>query len=233
VLLGLGVAIEQAADEGDQRNPLQLRAALGLRRVLRGAHHRVEPVGVAERLGREGRDDLAEADIAVRERQGIALRPEEDRADDRASPPNRRDDDRPHVAHIEQRPDVPEHGLGGRVGDEDRLTRLERPLELGVAGEVDHQIADGRVFVARDQPDIGRVRGQEDRAAIEAERLAQLAGDGLQDLAEVERARDILEDIDERDEVVTLAAELLDLGPEAGDVRRLRLVRRWRRGCRW
>ncbi len=50
--------------------------------------------------------------------------------------------------------------------------------------------------------------GQKDRAPVEAERLAQLAGDRLQNVDEMERGGDFLEDVDDGDEVVALALQL-------------------------
>src|SRR6266540_5370092 len=49
---------------------------------------------------------------------------------------------------------------------------------------------------------------EEDRAAVEAERLAQLAGDRLENVEEVQRGRDFLEDLDDGEEVFALALEV-------------------------
>ena len=81
-------------------------------------------------------------------------------------------------------------------------------LQLRIAIEVDDEIADRRILVARDEADLVLLAGEEDRAAVEAERVAELARDGLQDVDEVQRRRDLLQDVDDRDEVVALALQL-------------------------
>jgi hypothetical protein len=117
--------------------------------------------------------------------------------------------------------DAAQHRVGRGVGDEHRLTTLEGALQLGVAIEVDDQVADGRIFVAGDEPDLFLLSAEEDRAAIEAERLAELAGDRLQDVDEMERRRNFLQDVDDRYEMVTLPLELRDFRLEASDLRAL------------
>jgi hypothetical protein len=217
VRLRSAVAIEQAPHEGEERDPLELTASLGVAAVLRAAEGRLELLGVAQRLGGERGDDLTEAHIAVRERLGVALGPEKDRADHGAAPTDRNHDDRADVAKVEQRLDVREHRVVGGVGHEDRFAGLEGTLQLGVAIQVDDEIANRRIFVARDEADIARLTGEEDRAAIEAEGVAQLAGDRLENVYEVEGGRDFLENIDERDQLVTLALQLRDLSLQSGD----------------
>ena len=58
-----------------------------------------------------------------------------------------------------------------------------------------------------------------DRAAIEPERFAQLAGDRLQNVYEMQRGRDVLENVDNRDELVTLALQLRDPLLQPGGLR--------------
>ena len=99
-------------------------------------------------------------------------------------------------------------GSVGGVGDEHRLARVERALQLGIAIEVDDEVPDRRILVARDEPNLVLFAGEEDRAAIEAERVAQLAGDRLENVDEVKRGRDFLQDVDDGDEVVALALKL-------------------------
>lgn len=53
VIVAFGVPVEQPADEGDEGNPLQIRLTLAVRRVLLIAQQRLEPMRVAERLGRQ------------------------------------------------------------------------------------------------------------------------------------------------------------------------------------
>jgi hypothetical protein len=86
--------------------------------------------------------------------------------------------------------DALELGSFAAVGDEHRLAALERALQLRIAVQVDEEIADRRILVARDEAHLVPVAGEEDRAAIETERLAELAGDRLEDVDEVERRRD-------------------------------------------
>ena len=61
--------------------------------------------------------------------------------------------------------------------------------------------------------------GEKDRRTIETERLAELPGDDLQDVGEVERAGDFLEDVDDGDEMITLALQFLDPCPEREELR--------------
>jgi hypothetical protein len=117
--------------------------------------------------------------------------------------------------------DAAQHRVGRGVGNEHRLPALEGALQLGVAIEVDHQVADGRILVAGDEADFFLLPAEEDRAAIEPERLAELAGDRLQDVDEMERRRDLLQDVDDRYEMVTLPLELRDFRLEASDLRAL------------
>ncbi len=120
--------------------------------------------------------------------------------------------------------DAAEHRVVGGVGDEHRFAALERALELRIAIEVDDEIANRRIFIAGDEANLVLVAGEEDGAAIEAERLAELAGDCLEDVDEVERGGDFLEDVDDGLEVIALARELGDAVAEASEVVSLRLV---------
>ena len=201
------VAVEQSAEERHERDALKVAAFLRGERVLLVAHHRLEPVRVEQRLGRERRDDLAEADVRLGERLRIAVGTQEDRADRGRLPSNRQDDDRTDVARVELFADRLEVGVGGRVGNEHRVARVERPLQLGIAIEVDDEVPDRRILVAGDEADFVFLAGEEDRRAVEAERVAQLASDRLQNVDEMERGRDFLEDVDDRDEMVALALE--------------------------
>jgi hypothetical protein len=199
VILGARVTVEQPPDEGYQRDPLQLTAALRLRHVVRVAQHRLEAVCIAQRLGRQRRDDLTEADVRVRERRRLALRAEKDRADDRALPPNGHDDDRAHIAQMQRVAHAAKHRVGCGVGDEDRLAALECALQFGVSVEVDDQVADRRVLVACDETDLFLLATEEDRAAVQPEALTELARDRLQNVDEVQGGGDLLQDVDDRD----------------------------------
>lgn len=140
--------------------------------------------------------------------------PQEDCPDDHPFPADRDDDDRAHVPHRERGLYALQHRLGGGVRDEYRFARVESPLQLRVAIEVDDEVTDRRVLVARDQPDLVLVSRKKDRTAVEPKNLAELPGDRLQDVDEVQRRRDFFEDVDDRCELVTLAAELRDFGAE-------------------
>jgi hypothetical protein len=154
-------------------------------------------------------------------------RAKKDRADDRALPPDRHDDDRAHVPQRERRLHALQHRLGRRVGDEHRLPRLEGALELGVAIEVDDEVADRRVLVARDEPDFVLLGREEDRAAVETEGLAKLARDALENVDEVEGGGDLLEDVDDGCQLVALALQLGDARAKGADF----LSRRARRNA--
>ena len=204
------VAVEQSTQERYQRNTLELRAPTRFLAIVARPQQRLEAMGVAKGLRRQRRDHLAEPDVALGERLGLPLRSQEDRADDRRPPTDRHDDDRSHVAHVERRAGVLQHWIVRRVGNEHGVTRLDRALELRIPIQVDDQIPDRGVFVAGYEAHIGVAAREIDRAAIEPERFAQLAGDRLQNIYEMERGRDVLQNIDDRDELVTLALQLRD-----------------------
>ncbi len=218
MILRAVVPLEESPDECQQGDALQFPAPLGVATVLGVAHGSLEPLRVAQRFRRERRNDLAEANVAIGERVGVSFRAQEDRPDDSTPPSNRNDHDRADVPQVEQRLDVREHGIVRRVGDEDGFTRFERALQLGVAIEIDDEVADRRIFVAGDEANVASLASEEDRAAVEAERLTELPCDGLQDIYEVKRSRDFLEDVDERDQLVTLALQLRDLSLQPGDL---------------
>ena len=197
--LRLAVSLQQPADECEERDTLELTAPVGVAPILRRLERGFKPMGVVKCLRGERRHDLAEADIALREGLRIALGAEEDRADHGAAPTDGNDDDRANVAKVEQRLDPGEHRIVDRVGNEHRLAGFEGPAELRVSLEIDDEVTDRRILVAGDEADVAGFAGEEDRASIESERFAQLPGDGLQDVDEVERGGDLLEDIDDRD----------------------------------
>ena len=213
------IAIEQATEERHECYALELRAATRLLAIVVGAEQGLEPMRVPQRFRRQRRDDLTEPNVALGERLRLTLRPEEDRADDRRPPPNRHDDDRAHVANIERRPRVLEHWIVRRIRDEHRVARLECPLELRVPIEVDDEVPDRRILVARDEAHIGVTAGEVDRASIEPERLTELASDGLENVYEMQRRRNVLEDVDNGDELVTLALKLRDPLLQPGGLR--------------
>ena len=232
MLVTARVAGEEPARECDERNALQVGPVARLRGVLLVAKQRLEPMSVSQCLGGERGHDLAEANVGIGERLGVAVGAQEDRADHRALPLDRHDDDRSHVSRAQRGLDAAERRVGGRIGNEHRLARLEGALELGVAIQIDDEVANRRILVAGDEPDFLVFAGEEDRAAIEPERLAQLAGDRLENVDEVKRGGDFLQDVDDRDEVVALALQLgyaraqpADLILSAIGARRLRLGR--------
>ena len=219
VVLAGGVAVEQAAQERHQGDTFELRPTACVLTVIVRAEQRLESVCIAQRLGGERRDHLTEPDVALRERLRFPFRAQEDRADHGGTPSNGDDHDRAHVPHIERGPRVLEHRVVRRVGDEHRVAGFERALELGVAVQVDHEVPDRRVLVAGHEPDVGVATGEVDGAAIEPERLSELAGDRLQNVYEVERGRNVLQDIDDGDELITLALQLRDLLLQPGGLR--------------
>jgi hypothetical protein len=121
------------------------------------------------------------------------------------------------IAVLECRAGAAHHGIVGGVRDEHRLAGFERPLQLGIAVEVDDEVADRRVLVARDEAHILRVPGEVDGAAVETEGLAQLPRDGLQDVGEVQRRGDFLQNLHDRDEMIPLVLQLLDPLLQAAD----------------
>ena len=213
------IAIEQATEERYECYALELRAATRLLAIVVGAEQGLEPMRVPQRFRRQRRDDLTEPNVALGERLRLTLRPEEDRADDRRPPPNRHDDDRAHVANIERRPRVLKHWIVRRIRDEHRVARLECPLELRVPIEVDDEVPDRRILVARDEAHIGVPARKVDRTSIETERLAELAGNRLENVYEMQRGRDVLKDVDDSDELVTLALKLRDPLLQTGGLR--------------
>lgn len=147
-------------------------------------------------------------DVGFGERFGVAIRAEKDRTDHSALPLDWHDDDRPHVARVEGALDAAERRIGGRVRDEHRLAGIQRALELRVAVEIDDEIANRRILIAGDETNLVLFAREEDRAPVEPEGVAELAGDGLKNVDEVEGRRDFLQDVDDRDQVVALALQL-------------------------
>ena len=214
-----GVAVEQPPQECDERDALELRAPTRFLAIIAGPQQRLEAMGVAKRLRRERSDHLAEADVALGERLGLPLGPQEDRADDGRPRTDRDDDDRSHVAQVERRACVLQHRIVRRVGNEHGVARLERALELWITIEVDDEIPDRWILVAGHEAHIGVAAREIDRAAIEPECFAELPGDRLQNVYEVERGRDVLQNVDNRDELITLALQLRDPLLQPGDLR--------------
>ena len=218
MIVALGVAGEEAADERDERDPLEVGAALTLCGVLLVAHQRLEAMRVAQRLGGERRHDLTEANVGVGERLGVAVRAQENRTDGRALPLNRYDDDRADVAPVELALDEPQRRVARGVGNEHRFAGVERALQLGIAVEIDDEVANRRIFVAGDEPDLVLLGGEEDRAPVEAEGIAELARDRLEDVDEMQRGGDFLQDVDDRDEMVAFALQLAYASAKARDL---------------
>jgi hypothetical protein len=218
VLAIAAVRVEDPPEEPDHGDALQLRAPLRLRDVTLRLHERLEPMCIAQRLRRERSDRLTEADVGLREGMRVlfrAQRAEENRADDRAFPPDRHDDDRADVPHREGGLNALQHRLVRRIRDEHGLSRLEGALELRVPIEVDDEVADRRVLIVCDQADLVLLRRQEYRAAVETEGLAKLARDALQDVDEVEGGGNLLEDVDDGSELVPFALQLSDACAES------------------
>jgi hypothetical protein len=214
------VGVEQPSEESDHRDALQLVPALCDRDIALRRDQRLESVRVTQRLCRERCHRLAEPDVGLGEGMRVLLgpqRPKEDGADDRAFPPDRHDDDRADVPHRQRCLNALEHRLVRGVGDEHRLPGLEGPLELRVAIEVDDEVADRRVLIARDEPDLVLLRREEDCAAVETEGLAKLAGDALENVDEVERGGDLLEDVDDGCQLVALTLQRGDARAKGAD----------------
>ena len=98
------------------------------------------------------------------------------------------------------------------VGNEHRLAALHRALELGVALEIDDVVADRGVLVGRHQPHRTcpprSARKIEQRSSPNAS--PSLRAIDLQNVDEVERARDLLENLDHGEQVLALALQLAD-----------------------
>ena len=82
MILAGRVAVEQPAEERHERDPLELRATSRVLAVVVRAEQGLEPVRIAECLCRQRGNHLTEANVALGEGLGVALGPEEDRADD-------------------------------------------------------------------------------------------------------------------------------------------------------
>jgi hypothetical protein len=162
MVVGMGVAIEETTQERHERDALQLRATLRRRCFLLAAEQRLETVRVAQRLRGERRHHLAEADVGIGEGLGVSLGAEEDRSDHGALPLDRNDDDRAYVPHVELRLDRAQHRVVRRVGNEDRLLRLEGALQLRIPIQIDDEIADAGIFIARHEPYFVLLAGEED-----------------------------------------------------------------------
>ena len=131
---------------------------------------------------------------------------------------NRHDDDRTNISSIESRLDALKRRVARRIGNEDCLARIECAFQLRVPIEIDDQVANRGIFVAGDETDLVVFSGQKDRASIEPEGIAELSRDRLQDIDEVQRRRDFLQDVDDCDEVVPLPLQLGDASAQTGDL---------------
>src|SRR2546427_5944786 len=172
---------------------------------------------VAQRLRGDRGDHLHESHVLVRERGAVAEGAQEDRPDRYTPPRDRHHRDGLHAAADELALHVLQARIGGGVGDEHRLAPLHRALQLGVALEVYYVVANGRILVGGDQSHRpAAALGEEDRAAVQPERFAELACNGLEDVDEVERGGDFLEDLDDGEQMLALALELGNARLESG-----------------
>src|SRR5439155_17270526 len=144
---------------------------------------------------------------------------EEDGADGRAPPRDRDDGDGLYLARRQRPPGRAERRIGRCVGDEYRLPGLQRAPELGVPVEVHDVIADARIFVARHQPYAASAPlREEDRAAVEAEGFPQTQRHRAYDVAELQRATDVLQDLDYRQQVLPLLLQRTQPGLQPFDL---------------
>ena len=157
----------------------------------------------------------------------------EDRADDDVLKMQRHHHDRADVALLELRAHRLQRGIGDGVRNENRLAGVERPSQLRIPIDVHDQVADARVFVAGDEADLVLFTRQEDGAAIETEGVPDLARDGLQDVDEVQRDGDLLQQLDDGGEVIALSLDLSEPMPQLRDFVRRGLPADRVRGTRW
>ena len=208
MFVGLGVAVEEAPHERDERDPLQIGFPLHLRRFLLFTQQCLEAMSVSQRFRRERRYDLTKSYVRVGEWFRVAIGAQEYRTDGVRLPLNRYHDDGTDVPRVERALDAPEGRIIDRIRNEYRFSRFERALQLRISIEVDDQVANGGILVARHQPDFILLAREEDGAAIEAERFAQLARDSLENVDEVKGGGDLLEDVDDGRQVIAFALQL-------------------------
>jgi hypothetical protein len=203
--------VEQAPQEPEQRHPLELHAAQLLGGLLAPLCEPLVAMGVAQGLGGERPHDLDEPHVLVRERGPVAEGAQEDRPDRHAAPRDRDHRDGLDAPRLQLALHVLQHRVVGGVRDEDHLPTLQGAPQLGVALEVHHVVADGRILVGRHQPHrVASPVGEEDGAAVEAERLTQLPRDDLEDVDEVEGALHFPQDLDHREQVLAFLLQLRD-----------------------
>src|SRR5204863_59693 len=218
--LALAECAEQAAQERQQRHALELHAPHRLPRLLLALRQALVAVRVAQRLCRDRGHHLHESHVLVGERGAIAEGTQENRPDRHTAPRDRHHRDGLHAAADELALPVLETRIGGRAGDEHRLAALHRAFQLGVALEVHHVVANGGILVGGDQPHgPAAALGEKDRAAVQPERLAQLTRDALEDVDEMERGGNFLENLDDREQMLALALELGNARLECGGER--------------
>lgn len=212
------VAVQEAPEERDHGDTLQVTSPLGRCGVLLITHDRLEAMRVEQRFRGQRRDHLTEPNVRFRERLRVAIGSEEDGADRGGLPSNREHNDRANVARVELFLDRLELRIGSGVGDEDSVAGLEGALQFGITVEIDDQVSDGRVLVTGHEANLVLFAGQEDRGAVEPERIAEFSGDGLEDVDEVEGGGDLLQDVDDRNQVVALALEFGYAGLETEEL---------------
>ena len=85
------------------------------------------------------------------------------------------------------------------VVNDDRTLGPDRFLNLGIALEIDAQVANGRILVHRDDTTFV-VAGsrQHERAMRQSERLADATHQRLEDLVGADGSRDLLEDVEQQ-----------------------------------
>ena len=103
------------------------------------------------------------------------------------------------------------HRIVHGVCDKNRLTTLERLFQFGIAIEIHDKIPDRWIFITRHQSHFVALTREENRAAVETECFAELAGDGLQNINEMQRRADFLQNLHHGDQPVAFAGERVEV----------------------
>ena len=177
MVLGLGVTVEEAADESHEGDTLELAGSLPAVGFLLSAEKRLEAVRIAEGVGCERGHNLTETYIVIGEWGRATLGAQEDGPDHRTAPSDWHHNYRAHVPESQEHLGALEHGVGAGVGDEDGLAAIEGALQLGVALQVHHEIAQTWVFIRRHEAHVPLVAEQEDGASVKTECFSETLGD--------------------------------------------------------
>ena len=201
-----GEEVRVALERAQPPLGLEAREVHLLRLIAQGLHD----ARVAQRdRGRVG-DDLTELDLALLERAAALRSAQEEHAHRLLLPHDREQRERAEHAVGHAAAHALEHRVGRRVADRQRGAGPQHLEDLGVLVEVDAEVLDLLIVARRDDvadlPALG-ARREHDRDSVDVHHLGDAADDRVEDVAEVERRRQRLRELEHRLGVALLVRE--------------------------